>query len=766
MALDIDHWEHAAETLLHSGVNIAELYEAPDAVIVDSGKAGHGKLLYAMPFGLALPSKKITQNGVTIYELRCATTNGLTVQDVLPPSIHPETHQPYRWAGKGHWSRLPTIPQPLLDLWQSLLQSDQQRVLPSGDAIDASWEDIKSALEHIDPNGSRDDWVNVGMALQWAGSHTDASDYALSIWNDWSTQSPKYPGEREMLTQWNSFNPNKATSVKLGTLFHLAKQGGWVRTTPDAASFFSPVEGVTKAVMEPAQMSNQLRPPPPDLDINLFPAVLATRAMEISESVGCDPLVPLFAGLGAVCGAIDARTRLELMPGFLVPPVLWIMTLGDPADKKSPGSRPMFSVLREIENNDKQRYGKELLDWEVKEAQYTVAKKAMIEFVQSPEAMMGNTAIPEVATLPPQPVSLKITVQDITSQKLVRQAADRPRGLLCYLDEMTSWVGKLVDARSGEDRSAWVVSYESEMYKMDRVGGGEIHCDNLAVSIYGNMQPKVFRDNITGLSKDGLLQRFIPVVLDGTKTKLGNPIPDTLSSRGQYDQMIRVTYGLPAMTYQLSPEAFTEYREFQRWYESAKQDERLLQSSDTFMTSFGKLEGLAGRVALVWHVMDHPYDLQVSGATMRRVVRFIKEFMIQTLRYSFGGELGGASSFDQWMTDYIIQHCDKPSLSLSDIKAGARRQMGSVNTWGASEMIFASMSTLVDAGWVARMDDGSKEHQHQALWAINPSLMVSFRAHRTKVIALKQVRLTETYKLSSRNKDHGEHRAYGFTGEL
>ena len=117
MAFDIDEWEMTVEELTPQGVDLQALYNANDAVIVDSGRAGHGKLLYSLPFGLTLPSKKIIINGVTAYELRCATVNNLTVQDVLPPSIHPDTHQPYRWAGKGHWTRLPTIPQSLLDLW-------------------------------------------------------------------------------------------------------------------------------------------------------------------------------------------------------------------------------------------------------------------------------------------------------------------------------------------------------------------------------------------------------------------------------------------------------------------------------------------------------------------------------------------------------------------------------------------------------------------------------------------------------------------------
>ena len=86
---------------------------------------------------------------------------------------------------------------------------------------------------------SRDEWVSIGMALHWAGTQTDQLEQALVLWNEWSaTAQTKYPGEREILTQWVSFRPDKATAVKLGTLFHIAKQHGWQRPTPDAAALF------------------------------------------------------------------------------------------------------------------------------------------------------------------------------------------------------------------------------------------------------------------------------------------------------------------------------------------------------------------------------------------------------------------------------------------------------------------------------------------------------------------------------------------------
>ena len=732
MAFDIDNWD----ATVAQGIDVQTLYDAPDAVVIHSGRPGHGKLLYQMPFGLALPSKEVIIDGLTVYELRCATANGLTVQDVLPPSIHPDTRQPYHWAGRGHWTRLPTIPQSLLDIWQSLLTQDKERTITTDGVVDASWEEIRQAVEVIPADCTRDEWVSIGMALHWAGTQTDQLDAALSLWNEWSAQSAaKYPGERGIAGQWLSFKTDKATAVKLGTLFHIAKSHGWTRPTPDAAELFSKID---IPVMEPLSVMDGLRPKPPEMDLSLWPTVLRQRSTEISESVGCDPLVPLFAGLAAVCGVIDARIRLELMPGFKVPPVLWLMTLGDPADKKSPGSRPMLAPLKNIEAEDRPRYGKELLDWEGREAQHASAKKAFLDWSSSTEAMLGGDQAPLVPDLPAQPVPLKITVSDITSQKLVRQAADRPRGLLCYLDEMNSWVRKLTDKSSGEDRSAWVVSHESEHYEMDRVGAGSIHCENLAVSIYGNIQPQVFKQNLAVLSADGLLQRFIPAILRGSKTKLGQPIPDYMSSAGAWENTLRLTYALPAQTYQLSTEAYTAFREFQQWYESAKQDERVLDSGTEYMTAFGKLEGLAGRLILMFHVIESPFNPVVSVDVVHRVVSLVRGYIIPAYRYALG-EVGGVitDTFDQWVIDYIVQISgDVQTIDLRSLKRSARRPLEGKTDWQKDQAIMDAMLIVEQSGWAVQIE--SELHKKKVTWAINPTLPEMFKDYRQTVIKAKQ----------------------------
>jgi hypothetical protein len=735
MALDIDSWSDASSILMLSGIDLQALYDAQDAVIIDSGRQGHGKLLYRVP--MPLPSKKletILPDGkkYNYLDFRCATQNALTVQDVLPPSIHPDTKQPYRWAGRGHWTRLPMIPDALLALWQGLLAQEPRGTDTPRSSESVDWDIITSAVNAISPDVAREQWVQVGMALQYAGSLTRQDEGAFILWNKWSAGSTtKYPGERDLRIQWRSFRTDKGITVTTGTLFHLANEYGWKPPTPDASGLFPAIGDV----VQPRVLITSLTPSPPDIDMALVPEVLARAAQEVSDGVGCDPLVPLMAGLAAVCGAADARTRLELMPGFKVPPVLWLMTIGEPADKKTPGSSPMFDILRQIEREDVPRYSKEYIDYEVRQAMYESGKKNLIDWSKTADAMLNNTAMPVVPPEPEIPVAVKVVVQDITSQKLVRHCADRPRGMLCYLDEMAAWAEKITDPRSGEDRSAWTVAYESRWYEMDRVGAGTISADNFALSIYGNVQPRVLMKCGPMLSNDGMLQRFIPVTLRSEYTRLGNPVPDYMSMRSQYEQMVRVVYGLPSMTYRLHPDAYAVYREFQEWYEQTKRDERITGAGDTYMTAFGKLEGLVGRVTLVWHMIEAPYETQVSRTLMERVIRFVRGFVVPSLRYVHGNM---SSSFDKWMVDWVMFHCDKPTVTMGEIRSGAKVQLADYSLSSQSQKIIGAMSVLQEAGWVVRLDDGSLEHRNIAQWAMNPELQKVFIDRRKEVIAAKQ----------------------------
>lgn len=739
MALDIDDWDRAAFELMMKGINLQALYDASDAVIVDSGRKGHGKLLYAMPFGLALPSKKLMDklpdgSDYNYLDFRCGTSNDLTVQDVMPPSIHPDTGQPYRWAGKGHWTRLPVIPQSLLDLWMSLIgDTESTEQLPAflSPPPSESWDEIRTMLGHVNPDVSRKDWIDCGMAVHLRATQTDEKDQGFQVWHEWSAKGYKYPGEHAVRGQWNSFSSDKGNLVTIGTLKHLAREHGWKPPLPDLTDLFSSVPPPST----PESVLHSFAVPPPECDASLFPTVLHRRAAEVAEGVGCDPIVPLFAGLAAVSAVIDARSRLKLADGWKVPPVLWLMTIGEPADKKTPGSKPMLTLLEDLQRENIPDHNKALLAWEGHEAAYAASKKAFLEFCASPEALMGHDNAPKVQESVPRPVPLRLVISDITSQDLIRKAAERPAGLLCYLDEMNSWINKINDKRSGENRSSWVMAYEASSYYMDRVGAGSIHAENLAISMYGNVQPQVFRENVKALSSDGLLQRFVLGVIPARKWRRGNPLPDYLSTRNQWENALRTVHALPEMEYSLSPEAADLFHQFQTWYGQRLNDERFLQATSTYMTALGKLEGTLGRLALIMHVLDAPFSQQVGADTMRNAIKFVCSYIVPSLKHVYS-EMVEEDMFEKWMAEHILQHSDQPMMSMTQLTHGSRHQLGGLPKWQAEQKITIAMITMEQVGWVIKLDTGSRSDE--AVWAVSPALADQFNNHRRNVIDAKQ----------------------------
>jgi len=406
----------------------------------------------------------------------------------------------------------------------------------------------------------------------------------------------------------------------------------------------------------------------------------------------------------------------------------------------------MLGLLRDLELEDRDRFQSSMLVWEGLEARHAAEKKVFLEAAGSSEALLG-AELPHVTELRPAPVPVKLTVTDVTSQKLVKLVADRPRGMLCYLDEMNSWVKKMIDKTSGEDRSTWVVAYESQSYSMDRVGSGSTHADNFAVSIFGNIQPLVFKQAFENLGADGMLQRFIPAVLRRVQWGIGKPVPDFLSNKAQYEQMLRVVYAMPPMNYKLSDPASQLFREFQVWYDAFKWDERVVGSDDYYINAIGKLEGTLGRLALIFHVMTEPFNLEVSADTMKRCIEFVKTYLIAAYRYVFAsGEYSGCDGIDYWVTEYVIQHADQATITLPNLKRSARRQVVGRTDYQADQMLITSMAILEGVGWVKRMDEGKN-----IVWYVNPQIEKQFKKQRDQVLQAKQRQLDRIYMLSTKD---------------
>lgn len=194
-AIDIDDLPGAVAWWRAHGVDLAAALKHPDAVLILSGRAGRAKLIYSLD--TPLPTRRITADGSTLCELRCATAEGLTVQDVLPPSIHPDTGRPYRWAGGGDWRSPPPLPAEMRRVWDSLLSQPE---VPAQAAPSMEYPEIQQALADLDPDMPYDQWLRVGMAI-----HYETDGHGLGMWDAWSRGGSKYRGIDDLQTHWTSF---------------------------------------------------------------------------------------------------------------------------------------------------------------------------------------------------------------------------------------------------------------------------------------------------------------------------------------------------------------------------------------------------------------------------------------------------------------------------------------------------------------------------------------------------------------------------------
>jgi hypothetical protein len=192
-AIDVDRYDEAEKFLQEHGIDLSVLFSAPDAVQISSGRTNRGKLIYKID----APLITIQPAGGAV-EFRCTARTGNTVQDVLPPTIHPDTQQPYKWV--GDWKQLPTLPEPLKALWLLLLEGEKRE--PIVKSAGADHAELVDLLSRRNPNCGYEDWIKVGMALH---HETEGSQDGLAIWDEWSAPSDKYPGLDNLRSHWSSF---------------------------------------------------------------------------------------------------------------------------------------------------------------------------------------------------------------------------------------------------------------------------------------------------------------------------------------------------------------------------------------------------------------------------------------------------------------------------------------------------------------------------------------------------------------------------------
>ena len=508
-ALDIDDLSLASSYLSKRGIDLQALLDAPNAVQISSGRVNRAKLLYRLPLESKPMETRQISDPITkdmVLELRCASSNGKTVQDLLPPSIHPETGIEYKWVGKGDWRDVPFIPEALLNLWNDLLaenspqsksaasptahqQPNQTQALSANDI-----QHLRSALLHL-RSDDRKDWIKAGLALK------NLDEIGRGLWIEWAMTSKKYD-PLDASDTWDSLEP---TSIDYRYIFAEAQRQGWVNPAK-RFDIEKPAEVPSQDVWpEPQKLPGELLPVL-ELDPEWLPEGLRAGCLDIAERLSC-PLdyvaIPAIVGAGTALGNTVGILPKEFDDSWVVHAGFWGGIIGSPGSMKTPALNASLKPLQHLEEMAAAQYKRDYAQYRTDKAAFD---KAMASFKTE-----KTTAFP---VEPTKPVKTRYIVNDVTYQALGEILAENPRGILALADELSGLLQSLDTPGQEAARGFYLSGWGGQgNYTFDRITRDSITLTRYQLAVFGGFQPDRIKSYVrhaqSGNSKnDGLLQRF------------------------------------------------------------------------------------------------------------------------------------------------------------------------------------------------------------------------------------------------------------------
>ena len=244
----------------------------------------------------------------------------------------------------------------------------------------------------------------------------------------------------------------------------------------------------------------------PPFPFDILPPTAQDHVAAQSAVIGCDGSALAMAVLATFSGALHHGFAVKMMRNgpWYERPRLWVLLVADPSQLKTPIINAATAPLTHYETHLRVKYEADLRDYEL----------ALTEKEE------GDPP-PRKPDPPPRYI-----VWDTTVEKLGELLARSDKGLLVKSDEISGWLGNMERYNAGRsDRGFWLCAYDGGPHNIDRIKRGEIFIKNLSVSLIGGIQPARLAE-IQGLTSDGLLQRFLPVMMGSASLPQDSPSDD------------------------------------------------------------------------------------------------------------------------------------------------------------------------------------------------------------------------------------------------
>lgn len=382
--------------------------------------------------------------------------------------------------------------------------------------------------------------------------------------------------------------------------------------------------------------------------LDMLPEPLQPWVKDIAHRRQCPldfvaiPAVLMFASLiGARC-SIQPHEKDD----WTVVPNLWGGILGDPGTLKSPVCGEVLLPLGYLEAKAMEDFNDKKTKYEVENTAFLEARGALERKIKDVMKQEGSAIESDIAFVkeelsshlknsPSEPSLKRYKVSDTTVEKMQEILAQNPGGVLVFREELMGFLESWEKKGHESDRSFYLEAWNgNNSFKMDRIGRGAVHAENICVSILGTTQPDkistYLHTAIKKLDNDGLLQRFQLLVYPDKKPwKLVDEYPNSAAKNRvleickTIDALSFTDYGAqtPELLYKgqftipffrLSADAQVFFHD---WLKTLQEK---LESKDhpIIIQHLSKYRSLMPSLALIFYVIDRASGSQERNITL------------------------------------------------------------------------------------------------------------------------------------------------------
>jgi hypothetical protein len=470
----------------------------------------------------------------------------------------------------------------------------------------------------------------------------------------------------------------------------------------------------------------------PKFPMMTLPVIVREFVEVNAASAGFDPAGLAMAALATLSAAIDHRTKIRMVKGssFWVPPNLWVLLVGDPGSSKSPIMQTAVRPLQQHAMRLRQKHHDECRAREEREAtaEDTLGRKP------KPKNRKG-----QFDDLPPPP---EFVLHDVTPEKLGEILARDKRGVLIFREEVAGLIGGFGRYSSGRPdaaRSDFLRLHDGGPWTVRRMTREDITIENFSASFLGGIQPDKLAEIQASLQDDGLLQRFVPIMVRDQE-----PMQDDIEvdSVDEAFAKLVITMTTALKTHLImTDEGFDEMkRQLDHLFYLAK----AFKGRGTGLhAALKKLPKALGALTMILHMTkpkdpDSPFHRvgveaafdRVEAEIVTRAATIVMDFIVPHLMALYEAHGGAGLNEAKRIASYLLTS-GKSRITASDLT----RNVAGLRGLQAFELN-RRVSVLVVGGWLT---PEGKEPIARA-WTVNPGLEVQFaERRRSEELALQEL---------------------------